>query len=457
VTATPAQPYSPSEPRARLRVLADALALAALPLVAVALLPAAFAGGGTRRWFGGRAESQRAEAQAAKDAAAAAFYELDTAQRDLRISIETITAVDASPAARRAVADFEAIGRRIDEASHQYIQAVDAHDLDRDDLEAAAATQARGQLTRAKDELVRVKGELDRFTDGLGPLLGKAETQLARLAPSVERARQGLLAASNALDAVRETGLKADGLAARLAALGPELTKLNQGAGQHGVPGTLERAERVAREAQAVRAEAERLPDSAAEIDHRLVSLRTRAQALTTRSGQVEPILSELRRRFTAACWQDLQHVPDQSVEHVRQAEAKLAEAQSARDAQRWPDATALLSTARALLNSTDEAVSAAGDRLTRLNAVQKDPRQEIERTRFAIRDAQRLAMAGRHTPDPRDARPLDEAVARLERAIATLEGRHPDYWHFLTETEAVRHAVSDVVSRIREDRGAGH
>ncbi|MFF8189955.1 hypothetical protein ACF05L_03515 [Streptomyces bobili] len=457
MTATPAQPYSPSQARARLWTLGDTLALAALPLVAVALLPAAFAGGGTRRWFGGRAESQRAEAQAAKDAAAAAFYELDTAQRDLRISIETITAVDASPAARRAVGDFEAIGRRIDEASHQYIQAVDAHDLDRDDLEAATATQARGELTRAKDELVRVKGELDRFTDGLGPLLGKAETQLARLAPSVERARQSLLAASNALDAARETGLKADDLAARLAALGPELTKLNQGAGQHGVPGTLERAERVAREAQAVRAEAERLPERAAEIDHRLVSLRTRAQALTTRSGQVEPILSELRRRFTAACWQDLQHVPDQSVKHVRQAEAKLAEAQSARDAQRWPDATALLSTARALLNSTDEAVSAAGDRLTRLNAVQKDPRQEIERTRFAIRDAQRLAMAGRHTPDPRDARPLDEAVARLERAIATLEGRHPDYWHFLTETEAVRHAVSDVVSRIREDRGAGH
>ncbi|MFJ9719361.1 hypothetical protein ACIRPQ_26085 [Streptomyces sp. NPDC101213] len=467
MTATPAQPYSPSVPharprprertRARPRVLGDALALAALPLVAALLLPAAFAGGGTRRWFGGRAEGQRAEAQAAKDAAAAAFYELDTAQRDLRISIETITAVDASPAARRAVADFEALGRRIDEASHRYIQAVDAHDLDRDDLEAATATRARGELTRAKDELVRVKGELDRFADGLGPLLDTAEAQLARLAPAVERARQSLLAASNALDAVRETGLRADDLAARLAALAPELTRLNQGAGQHGVPGTLERAERVSREAGAVRAEAERLPEKAAEIDHRLVSLRTRAQALTTRSGQVEPILSELRRRFTAACWQDLQHVPGQSVEHVRQAEARLAEAQSARDAQRWPDATALLSTARALLNSTDEAVSAAGDRLTRLNAVQKDPRQEIERTRFAIRDAQRLAMTGRHTPDPRDARPLDEAVARLERAIATLEGRHPDYWHFLTETEAVRHTVSDVVTRIREDRGAGH
>ena len=449
MTATPEKPYSPS--------VRDTLTLLALPLVVALALPVAFAGGGTRRWFGGRAESQRAEAQAAKDAAAAAFYELDTAQRDLRISIETITAVDDSPAARRVVSDFDALGRRIDEASQRYIEAVDAHDLDRDELEASVAAHARTELTKSKDELANVKRELDRFGDSLGPLIGKAETQLARLAPAVERARQGLLAASNALDAVRESGLRADDLAARLAALAPELTKLNQGAGQHGVPETLERAERVAREAEGVRVEAERLPEKAAEIDHRLVSLRTRAQALTTRAGQVDPVLSELRRRFTAACWQDLQHVPDQAGENVRQAELKLKEAQSARDAQRWPDATALLSTVRALLNTTDESVSAAGDRLRRLNAVQKDPQQEIDRTRFAIRDAQRLAMTGRSTPDPRQARPLDEAVARLERAITGLEGRHPDYWHFLTETEAVRQSVARVVAQIREERGGPH
>ncbi|MET7598319.1 hypothetical protein ACWERY_25730 [Streptomyces sp. NPDC004082] len=473
MTATPSQPYTPFVPGAEqtrrrprvpragsaagtARAARDAFTLMALPLLAVLALPAAFAGGGTRRWFGGRSESQRAEAQAAKDAAAAAFYELDTAQRDLRISIETIRAVDDSPAARRAVSDFEALGRRIDEASHQYIEAVDAHDLDRDDLEASVAAQARTELTAAKDELGRVRQELDRFTQGLTPLLGKAETQLARLAPSVERARQSLLAASNALDAVRSSKLRADDLAARLAALGPELTRLNQGAGQHGVAETLERAERVAREAEAVRAEAQRLPERAAEIDHRLVSLRTRAEALTTRSGQVEPVLSELRRRFTVACWQDLQHVPELAAENVRQAELKLKEAQAARDDQRWPDATSLLSTARALLNHTDEAVSAAGDRLQRLNAVAKDPQHEIDRTRFAIRDAQRLAMTGRSTPDPRHARPLDDSVARLDRAVAALEGRHPDYWHFLMETEAVRRTVADVVGLIREQRGGG-
>ncbi|MEV6989859.1 hypothetical protein AB0N87_11610 [Streptomyces sp. NPDC093228] len=451
--AAPARASAGSRGRTAVR---DILALLALPLVAALVLPGAFAGGGTRRWFGGRSEGQRAEAQAAKDAAAAAFYELDTAQRDLRISIETIDAVDDSPAARRAITDFEALGRRIDEASQRYIQAVDAHDLDRVDLDASAASRARTELTAAKDELGRVKQELDRFGASLGPLLGKAETQLARLAPAVERARQALLSASNALDGVRSSGLKADDLAARLAALAPELTKLNQGAARHGVAQTLERAERVAREAEGVRTQAERLPERAAEIDHRLVSLRTRAQALTTRAGQVEPVLSELRRRFAAACWQDLQQVPEQAGESVRQAELKLKEAQAAREAQRWPDATSLLSTVRALLNTTDEAVSAAGDRLRRLNAVQKDPQQEIERTRFAIRDAQRLAMTGRNKPDPRHARPLDDSVARLDRAVASLEGRHPDYWHFLTETEAVRRTVARVVGSIREERGAG-
>lgn len=455
MTARLARPHHKPGARALRDVLG--LVLLPVPLVAVAMA-GAFAGGGTRRWFGGgRGESQRADAQAAKDAAAAAFYELDTAQRDLRISIETISAVDSTPAARRAVDGFAALGQRIDEVSHTYITAVDAHDLDRDDLEASAAAQARTELNKAKDELVKVKGELDRFAQGLGPLLDKAETQLARLAPAVERARQALLAASTALDAVRGSGLRADDLAARLAALGPELTKLNEGAGRHGVPETLQRADRVLRDAEAVRTEADRLPERAAEIDKRLVSLRTRAQALTTRAEQVDPVLSELRRRFTAACWQDLQPVPEQAALSVRRAEEKLKEAGKAREEQRWPDATALLSTVRALLNSTDEAVSAAGDRLQRLNAVAKDPQQEIERTRFAIRDAQRLAMAGRHTPDPRHARPLDDAVGRLERAVEGLEGRHPDYWHFLLEMEAVRRTAAHVVEQIREERGAGH
>nr|WP_238153837.1 hypothetical protein [Streptomyces xinghaiensis] len=463
VTARPAQPYGrpahhrlpPSGGPFRPFLGLVLLPLPLLPLLAAAA-PLAFSGGGTRRWFGGGRDDQRAQAQTAKDAAAAAFYELDSAQRDLRISIETIVAVDSSPPARRAADGFRTLGQRIDEVSHRYINAVDAHDLDRDDLDSATASRARADLDRARDDLLRTKAELDRFASGLTPLLDKAETQLARLAPAVERARQALLAATGALDSVRASGLGADDLAARLAALSPELTKLNQGAGQHGVQDTLRRADDVLRKAEAIRSEAEQLPARAAEIDRRLVTLRTRAEAITTRTEGVGPVLSELRRRYSAACWQDLQPVPEEAGRAVAQAQEKLREAQEARREQRWPDATARLGTVRALLNEADEAVSAAGDRLRRLDEVSADPSKETERTRFAIRDAQRLAMAGRDTPDPRHARPLDDAVARLERAVAGLEGRHPDWWHFLLETEAVRRTVARVVSAIREELGAG-
>lgn len=417
----------------------------------------AMSGGNTRRWGwgGGRAESLRADAQAAKDAAAGAFYDLDTAQRDLRITIETITAVDNSPPARKAATDFDAFGERIDENSHEYINMVDAHDLDRDGIDASAASQALHDLNRVKGALERTRSDLERFKEGLSGLLEHAENQLAQVAPAVERGRQALLKATQALDGVRAAGLQADALAGRLAGLGPELTKLNQGAGQHGVRPTIQRAEEVQRQAEALADEARRLPEKAAEIDRRLASLRTRGQALANRAEKVDPVLSELRRRFSAACWQDLQQVPQEAQRASQQSEQKVREAQRARDEQRWEDATALLTSVRALLNTADDAVAAAGDRLQRLNEVSFSQDKEIEQVRFALRDAQRLAMAGRATPEPRHAGPLDNSVVRLDQALTHLEsgGRNPDYWRFLMELDAIRETVNSVVQDIRTAR----
>lgn len=280
------------------------------PLLLLAVLPAAFAGAGARRWGRGRVEELRADAQRAKDAAADAFYELDSAQRDLRITVETITAADDTRQAALAAADFAAFGQRVDRVSQEYIAVVDAHDLDSGALDAGAAARARQELLRVRDELTRAREELERFGRGLGPLAERAESQLAQVAPAVERARQALRAATGALDGARAAGLPADDLAAALAALGPELRLLNEGAGRHGIKPTIRRAEDVRRRAETIAAEARRLPGLAAEIDKRLSSLRTRAEAITTRAGNVDPVLSELRRRFSAACWQDLRGCP---------------------------------------------------------------------------------------------------------------------------------------------------
>ncbi|MFC1400192.1 MULTISPECIES: hypothetical protein [Streptacidiphilus] len=410
---------------------------------------------GSARW--GRGDAGRAAAQAAKDAAAQAFLDLDTVQRDVRISVEAVAASDNSPNARRAIADFAALGTRIDQASQEYITALDAHDLDAEDLDHGSANQARQQLERAKQQLVAVKTELERFAGFLQPLVAAAETQLAQVGPAVERAKRAWLAASNALDAVKAARIGSEDLSRQLAALGPQLQLIGEGAGKHGVQTVLRTAADVQRSAEKIRAEADRLPEQAREIDQRLASLRTRTQALETRAGNIGPTLSELRRRFSSACWVDLQNVPEQTEAAVRNAQQRLAEAAKARDEQHWPDAISILATTRTLLNTADGAVATVNERLHSLNEAQRAPQAEIERTRFALRDAQRLAMAGRSSPDPRHAGPLDAAVERLDRAEQGLTGRHPDYWHFLTELAAVRETAAQVVQAIREERGAGH
>jgi hypothetical protein len=274
------------------------------------------------------------------------------------------------------------------------------------------------------------------------------------VAPAVERAKQSWLAASNALDAAKAARLGTEAQARSLAELGPQLRVLNEGAGKHGVQTVLRTAADVQRAAETVRAEAERLPQQAAEIDKALASLRTRTQALETRAMQVGPVLSELRRRFSEACWRDLQRVPDQAQESARQALARLNEAEKARNEQRFIDALSIIQNTRSLLTTADGSVATANERLHALNEAQRVPQAEIERTRFAIRDAQRLAMAGRNAPDPRHAQSLDSALERLERAAGGLTGAHPDYWHFLTEMAAIRETAAQVVQAIRAERG---
>ncbi|WP_332262342.1 coiled-coil domain-containing protein [Streptacidiphilus rugosus] len=379
---------------------------------------------------------------------------MDTLQRDVRINVETVAASDSSPGAQRAVADFAAIGGRIDQVSTAYINALDAVDLDAVDLAPGAAAQARQQLEHSRQQLLQAKAELERFSGYLEPLLTAAAAQLAQVAPAVERAKQAWLAASNALDAAKAARLGTEAQSRALAELGPQMRVLTEGAGKHGVQSVLRTAADVQRAAEAIRAEAERLPQQAAEIDKALASLRTRTQALETRAQQVGPVLSELRRRFSEACWRDLQQVPDQAQESARQALTRLNEAEKARNEQRFADGLAIIAQTRTLLTTADGSVALANDRLHSLNEAQRNPQAEIEKARFAIRDAQRLAMAGRNSPDPRHAQPLDAALERLARAEAGLTGVHPDYWHFLTETAAVRETAAAVVQAIRTEQG---
>lgn len=426
------------------------LSLTLAPLV-LALLPAAFAGGETRPWRR-RKDAARSAALAAREAAGEAFLQLDTAQRDMMLSLETVRAVRGAQGTEDALRSFAAVSLRIDEASAAYIGLMDRHPLDVE-LETDEYEAARRELEDTARRLDAVRQDLDRFGASLGPLLAHAEQALAQLPPAVDRARRAAAEAARAVADTERAGLGTATLTTRLAAIRTDLAELDRGPAALGIPGTLEVAERIETTAGELRAEAERLPRQREEVTNRLSSLRTRTQALESRLATVDPALSRLRRDYAQSCWTDLEHVPAKVRQSLGIAHARLEEAGAAAGRGEYTDAASRLATARATLKNADEAMASVHDRLHALEDVAHDPEAELERTRFALRDAQRLALGGRANAEERYARRLDALVFRLEAITAEIGQPRPDWWRFLSETRAIRAEVADTVHVIREDR----
>jgi chromosome segregation ATPase len=424
-------------------------------VVLAAAVPGRFAGGETRPWRR-RREAARAAAAQAREAAGEAFLRLDSAQRELRIALETVRAVEPNEASREALERFGTLSDLVDEVSGAYIAVMDRHPLDSDDLETTDYDAARRELDAVARRLDEVGKELERFGGSIGPMIARADEALSQLPPKTEQARQAVHSAAVAVETAVREGLAPETYARRLAALREDLAELDKGAATHGVAGTLALAARVSEAAQALYEEAERLPRLRDDVTKRLSSLRTRAQAVASRADNLEPALSRLRQGYSAACWSDLEGTGQTVARAVEVAEARIDEAAEAANAGEWADAVSRLATARAALNNADEAMAAVHDRLRDLEAVARDPSAEIERTRFAVKDAQRLALAGRANAEEKYARSLDALVFRLEAAGEHLDAPHPDWWRFLTETRAIRAEVAHVVQRIRDDRAAG-
>jgi chromosome segregation ATPase len=396
-------------------------------------------------------------AEQAREAAADTFLALDSAQRDLRLSLATVRAVEEPGVSGPLVDRFAELGQAVDAASLAYIEEMDRHQLDPEvELESREYESARAALDRSREGLLQVNRELERFGASLAPLLARADAALAQVPPAVERARQGVASARAAVHGAEAAGMGGAELAARLAAVESSLAELEQGPAVHGVAGSLRLAAQLEEASGRLFTEAERLPRLRQDTANRLSSLRTRAQAVASKVALVDPALSELRRGFAETAWGDLERVPERVRRALEVAGARIDEAAEAAARQEWADAVSRLSTARASLNDADEAVASVRDRLEALKAVSADPQGEVERTRFALRDAQRFAMAGRAAVEASEAAyvgELDALVFRLEATEQRAGEQRPDWWRFLRENEAIRRSVAEVVGRIREGR----
>ncbi|TDC82969.1 molecular chaperone DnaJ [Actinomadura sp. 7K507] len=401
----------------------------------------------------GRGPHPAAGAIEAKEAASTAFYDMDQAQKfiDGRVTVfEDLDAKAAEPVRR----EFTGLAESADAAAHAYISVLDAHDVDDQDRSPAEYDAARRAFVASTERLQHITRNLNGFAERLSGRMARLESALDQLPPRLTAARDAVAAADAAVAAAREAGMDASDPEAEVARAKQILAQLgSQGLGGFGLDGAMRKADEVHEIAERAREAAAELPQMAQKVRNSLASVRTRVDVVANRVGPVKEAMRVLLRGYSQACWQDLRGAPESIEAGANRARERLNEASAHTSRAEWKQAQQALTAARTELNAADRRAGQVTGRVEELKAVAADPSAPAESVRFAVRDAQRLAMAQPGGAAPQHARVLDSLVERLENAPARLTGANPDYWAYLQELDSIKTAAGDVVTRIRAER----
>ncbi|MEH3156444.1 MAG: hypothetical protein PGN29_14270 [Gordonia paraffinivorans] len=338
-----------------------------------------------------------------------------------------------------------------------------------------AFVSLRDEVYATIDDYLRLSGEpdptapapvptvadLQRCTAALHDRATRLDTFYERHATAIEHSRSAAAAlptrVTQATQAAEQALAAVDGLAPAVrsyasvrAAVRDTEVALDAAlqARTQGHPGDVARAtERLVATTEALRGAVDRAPGRTAEVRRALASVRTRRSAVATRAERLPDAYSALLREFSAACSEDVVGDDRRGREALARADDHIRAAAASADSD--PDAAASeITAARDDLARAEGFVDGVTHRLELLRSVRDDPGAVERRTRFAIRDAQLLAVDRRLVA--RWGSVIDAAARRVDRAVEGLTGRHPDYLAYVRELDSVADFVADVVAKMK-------
>lgn len=215
-----------------------------------------------------------------------------------------------------------------------------------------------------------------------------------------------------------------------------------------GAPAIRERAGQVEQAAAALRTALTQAPAQAERARNSVASVTTRIGAVRTRSEGLAPAYSALLREFNAASSADLAGNDRRAAEMITKAEEGLVAARTALSAGQPEQALDHARAARSQLAIAEQNVDAVTGRLATLRSVRENPGAKVDAVRFRLRDAQHLAVQRGLTAEWGSV--LDAQLARIDRAVDSLTGIHPDYWAYVRDLDAVTDFITGVVQRMR-------
>ncbi|MEU2124743.1 hypothetical protein [Nocardia niwae] len=399
--------------------------------------------GRRRGWF--RSSGNDEWIEHARATLATAFLDMDRRQ----------SAADAAAHAAEQIFPERRIGARWEPVRHRCYGAAEVYLMLSAELEAAQqggppVPQGRERVDAAIRQLTDAARAVDEFYRGDQ---GKLEEAVAVLGAVPQLVQQVKAAAAGVRGRAAESEFAHyPSVRERAAAVDEALVTL-EAAGAGAPASTLREAANRLQTATGELADAlAQAPSRAGSASTAISSVTTRLAAVRTRAEGVPQAFSALLREFNAASSADLANNERESQRAIEAADAALGRARAAAAENNPELALDLTTSARGYLAEAEQRVDAVTKRLTLLRAIRSDPQEQAKAVRFRLRDAQMLAVSRGLVAEWGSV--LDAQAARIDRISETLSGRHPDYWAYVAELDAVTEFIAGVVDRMRRQAG---
>ncbi|MEU0539144.1 hypothetical protein ABZ319_04680 [Nocardia sp. NPDC005978] len=396
--------------------------------------------GRRRGWFGGQRSARNDEwVQQARQTLTAAFLDMDRRQS----IAEAAVAASAQVFPERGMsARWEPIRARCYDAAGVYLALTERLDQ----AERTGGTVPQQEIDASIRRLGDAARGVDDFYRGEQAHLEHAVAVYGTVPQLVAQVRAAAVSARQAADASAYAGYPSVRQCAR--AVDEGLVTLEAAVAGAGAGVVREAASNLEGRTRELSRALEDAPGKQHSATTALASAGTRLSAARHRVERVPPALSALLREFNAASSADLANNEREAHREIEAAAAELTRARATLQ-QDDPEQTLDLTTsARGHLASAEEQADAVTDRLALLREVRANPQDQAKAVRFKLRDAQMLAVNQGLVAEWGSV--LDAQSDRLERVSSGLVGRHPDYWAYVTELEAITAFIAGVVDRMR-------
>lgn len=375
-----------------------------------------------------------------------AFLDMDQRQSIVESAVE---ASDQLFAERRMRAQWQPVLDQCYAASAAYLELTGP---------ARPVPTAPQPPPRTVDEVTRqlydAARAVDRFYETHRTHLEHARATLAAVPDTAAQAVEAANAARRTSEAADARYLAYPSVQAARRALDTAMTALDSALAARNPVDIRKRAAELHAAATALHNGLNAAPAAETQAQQSISSVSTRLAAVKTRFERLAPAYSALLREFNAASSADLHGNEHESSSYIDAAEAGMAQARAALRDGNPERALEMTASVRADLTRAEDLVDAVTDRLTLLRGVRENPKAKEDEVRFKLRDAQMLAVSRGLVKEW--ASVLDAQLDRIERVAAQLNGRHPDYWGYVSGLDAISTFISGVVARMRSQTPEG-